>query len=204
MNKRRGGVGVAVAHGFLYAFGGHDAPASNPSAARFDCVERYFVASLVLVIPSLQFTFFSRYDPLTDAWAEVTLMRTGRDAMGVAFMGDKLFIVGGFDGQAYLNNVEAYDPLTNTWQQVIVFFNLKGIFLMSYSLLVCSVTFGARWCVHRSREGSSSTYSASFKVRVGHMLAKSQFSSVLQISIFQMSPVILISLNYDEFLFLAL
>lgn len=40
MSKRRGGVGVAVAHGFLYAFGGHDAPASNPSAARFDCVER--------------------------------------------------------------------------------------------------------------------------------------------------------------------
>ena len=40
MTKRRGGVGVAVAHGYLYAFGGHDAPASNPSAARFDCVER--------------------------------------------------------------------------------------------------------------------------------------------------------------------
>ena len=40
MSKRRGEVGVAVAHGFLYAFGGHDAPASNPSAARFDCVER--------------------------------------------------------------------------------------------------------------------------------------------------------------------
>lgn len=30
----------AAAHGFLYAFGGHDAPASQPNAARFDCVER--------------------------------------------------------------------------------------------------------------------------------------------------------------------
>lgn len=38
--------------------------------------------------------------------------------MGVAFMGDRLFIVGGFDGQAYLNFIEAYDPLTNIWQQV--------------------------------------------------------------------------------------
>ena len=46
MSKRRGGVGVAVAHGFLYAFGGHDAPASNPSAARFDCVERYLLLFL--------------------------------------------------------------------------------------------------------------------------------------------------------------
>lgn len=45
-------------------------------------------------------------------------MKNGRDAMGVAFMGDRLFIVGGFDGQAYLNFVEAYDPLTNLWQQV--------------------------------------------------------------------------------------
>lgn len=98
MSKRRGGVGVAVAHGYLYAFGGHDAPASNPSASRFDCVERY--------------------DPTTDTWTIITSMTTGRDAMGVALMGDRLFIVGGYDGQAYLNVVESYDPLNNEWQQV--------------------------------------------------------------------------------------
>ena len=40
MSKRRGGVGVATCNGFLYAVGGHDAPASNPSSSRFDCVER--------------------------------------------------------------------------------------------------------------------------------------------------------------------
>lgn len=40
MNKRRGGVGVGVANGYLYAMGGFDAPASNPAASRFDCVER--------------------------------------------------------------------------------------------------------------------------------------------------------------------
>ena len=98
MSKRRGGVGVAVAHGYLYAFGGHDAPASNPSASRFDCVERY--------------------DPTTDTWTIVTNMSTGRDAMGVALMGDRLFVVGGYDGQTYLNVVESYDPLTNEWHQV--------------------------------------------------------------------------------------
>lgn len=41
MTRRRGGVGVAVANGFLYAMGGQDAPANNPAASRFDCVERY-------------------------------------------------------------------------------------------------------------------------------------------------------------------
>ncbi len=40
MTKRRGGVGVATCNGFLYAVGGHDAPASNPTSSRFDCVER--------------------------------------------------------------------------------------------------------------------------------------------------------------------
>lgn len=119
MSKRRGGVGVAVAHGYLYAFGGHDAPASNPSAARFDCVERYQLTKSLLNFYSL-FVFFAlnRYDPASDSWTVVTSMKNGRDAMGVAFMGDRLFIVGGFDGQAYLNFVEAYDPLTNLWQQV--------------------------------------------------------------------------------------
>lgn len=40
MSKRRGGVGVGVINGCLYALGGHDVPASNPNASRFDCVER--------------------------------------------------------------------------------------------------------------------------------------------------------------------
>ena len=52
----------------------------------------------------------------------VTTMSSGRDAMGLSFMGDRLFIVGGFDGQSYLNSVEAYDPLTNEWQQVFIVF----------------------------------------------------------------------------------
>jgi len=41
MAKRRGGVGVAACNGFMYAVGGHDAPASNPASSRFDCVERF-------------------------------------------------------------------------------------------------------------------------------------------------------------------
>ncbi|XP_067000463.1 kelch-like protein 5 isoform X2 [Anabrus simplex] len=98
MAKRRGGVGVGVVNGYLYALGGHDAPASNPSAARFDCVERY--------------------DPKTDTWTIVASMSTGRDAIGVCLLGDRLFAVGGYDGQHYLKLVEAYDAQSNEWQQV--------------------------------------------------------------------------------------
>lgn len=42
MSKRRGGVGVATYNSFLYAVGGHDAPASSHCSRLSDCVERYF------------------------------------------------------------------------------------------------------------------------------------------------------------------
>lgn len=98
MAKRRGGVGVGVVNGYLYALGGHDAPASNPSASRFECVERY--------------------DPKTDVWTTVASMSIGRDAVGISLLGDRLFAVGGYDGQQYLTLVEAYDPVTNEWNKV--------------------------------------------------------------------------------------
>ena len=40
LNRRRGGVGLGVLNGHLYAVGGHDAPASSPTVNRLDCVER--------------------------------------------------------------------------------------------------------------------------------------------------------------------
>lgn len=45
MSKRRGGVGVATYNNFLYAVGGHDAPASNHCSRLSDCVERSVVGS---------------------------------------------------------------------------------------------------------------------------------------------------------------
>ena len=47
---------MAVAHGFIYALGGHDCPASNPSVCRTDTVERY--------------------DPGTDTWTLVNRIHT--------------------------------------------------------------------------------------------------------------------------------
>uniref|UniRef100_A0A671RBD6 Kelch-like protein 5 n=1 Tax=Sinocyclocheilus anshuiensis TaxID=1608454 RepID=A0A671RBD6_9TELE len=98
MSKRRGGVGVATWNGFLYAIGGHDAPASSLASQLSDCVERY--------------------DPKTDVWTAVAPMSLSRDAVGVCLLGDRLYAVGGYDGQVYLNTVEAYDPQTNEWTQV--------------------------------------------------------------------------------------
>ncbi|XP_067889035.1 kelch-like protein 1 isoform X2 [Heterodontus francisci] len=98
MSKRRGGVGVATCDGFLYAVGGHDAPASNHCSRLSDCVERY--------------------DPKTDTWTTIASVSVPRDAVGVCLLGDKLYAVGGYDGQTYLNTMESYDPQTNEWTQV--------------------------------------------------------------------------------------
>ncbi|XP_041128484.1 kelch-like protein 1 isoform X2 [Polyodon spathula] len=95
MSKRRGGVGVAACDGFLYAVGGHDAPASSHCSRLSDCVERY--------------------DPKTDTWTIVAPLNLPRDAVGVCLLGDKLYAVGGYDGQTYLNTMESYDPETNEW-----------------------------------------------------------------------------------------
>ncbi|KAJ7411356.1 hypothetical protein WISP_102984 [Willisornis vidua] len=58
-----------------------------------------------------------RYDPKTDTWTMVAPLSMPRDAVGVCLLGDKLYAVGGYDGQTYLNTMEAYDPQTNEWTQ---------------------------------------------------------------------------------------
>lgn len=55
MSKRRGCVGVAVLGGCLYALGGHDVPSVHPSAAKFDCVERYFLMRITYWGPISRF-----------------------------------------------------------------------------------------------------------------------------------------------------
>ncbi|XP_032886286.1 kelch-like protein 4 [Amblyraja radiata] len=99
MSKRRGGVGVATCNGFLYTVGGHDAPASNHCSRLSDCVERY--------------------DPKTDTWTTVAPLSVPRDAVGVCLLGDKLYAVGGYDGQTYLNTVESYDAQNNEWTEEV-------------------------------------------------------------------------------------
>nr|KAF6492322.1 kelch like family member 4 [Molossus molossus] len=99
MSKRRGGVGVATYNGFLYVVGGHDAPASNHCSRLSDCVERY--------------------DPKNDSWSTVAPLSVPRDAVAVCALGDKLFVVGGYDGHSYLNTVESYDAQKDEWKQEV-------------------------------------------------------------------------------------
>lgn len=59
-----------------------------------------------------------RYDPKTDQWTIITPISSPRDSVGLCLLGDKLYAVGGYDGQQYLTDVECYDPVTNEWTRV--------------------------------------------------------------------------------------
>lgn len=124
MAKRRGGVGVATWNSFLYAIGGHDAPASSLTSRLSDCVERWVRVPapaggrVQSAVPLRRVLRPPRYDPKTDTWTTVAPMSVSRDAVGVCLLGDRLYAVGGYDGQVYLSTVEAYDPQTNQWEQV--------------------------------------------------------------------------------------
>lgn len=61
-----------------------------------------------------------RYDPKTDTWTTVAQLSVPRDAVGVCLLGDRLYAVGGYDGQTYLNSVESYDTQNNEWNTVIL------------------------------------------------------------------------------------
>ncbi|XP_067944567.1 kelch-like protein 5 [Watersipora subatra] len=103
MHRRRGGLGLSTLNGYLYAVGGHDCPAqskqsSTSHGSRFSCCERY--------------------DPLTDQWTMVASLSGPKDAVGLCVLGDRLYCVGGYDGQKHLREVECYDPSKDTWTKV--------------------------------------------------------------------------------------
>ncbi len=77
------------------------------------------------------FNSIFRYDPKTDTWTLVAPISSPRDAVGVCMLGDKLYAVGGYDGQQYLNDVECYDPQSNEWTKV------RGILICRGGWPVC-------------------------------------------------------------------
>jgi kelch-like protein 1/4/5 len=99
MQKRRGGVAVAACNGFLFAIGGHESSTTNKCAVRHDDGERY--------------------DPRCDQWTFITGFNRPKEALAIAAVSNRLYIVGGFDGKV-LDEVEQYDPETDKWSKVRV------------------------------------------------------------------------------------
>ncbi|MDI9578807.1 MAG: kelch repeat-containing protein [Thermoproteota archaeon] len=97
----RGGLGVAVVDGKIYAIGGstRTGPPSSP-------------ASIVGTN--------EEYDPVTDTWNFKTPMPTPRYSFAIATYQGKLYCIGGYTSNLSRTGVnEVYDPATNMWETKI-------------------------------------------------------------------------------------
>ncbi len=97
MHVARGGLGVAVVNGKIYAIGG-----STESGQH-------------VAIDGLVGTN-EEYNPSTDTWATKATMPTPRAFFAIATFNNKIYCIGGLAGSNTSVN-EVYDPATNTWEE---------------------------------------------------------------------------------------
>jgi N-acetylneuraminic acid mutarotase len=90
MPTNRGGLGLAVVSGKIYAIGG-----SNDNG---------------------ELALNEMYDPALNKWYTKTSMPTARMGFALAVYENKIYVIGGSVGDSFTGNVEVYDPISNTWQ----------------------------------------------------------------------------------------
>jgi N-acetylneuraminic acid mutarotase len=103
MQQARGGLGVAVVNGKIYAIGGSTLSGSWP-----------YTGGIVATN--------EEYDPATNTWSFKNQMPTPRTNFGITVYNNKIYCIGGEEifkneSKAPLTNVnEVYDPTTDTWE----------------------------------------------------------------------------------------
>ena len=103
MQQARGGLGVAVVNGKIYAIGGSTLSGSWP-----------YTGGIVATN--------EEYDPASNTWSFKKPMPTPRTNFGITVYNNKIYCIGGEEiykneSKAPLTNVnEVYDPTTDTWE----------------------------------------------------------------------------------------
>jgi len=99
MSLGRTGLAVAAVGNSLYAIGGRtttSGPCSGFGTHQLASVERYDIA--------------------TDSWTTVASLPSARSDLAAATVGGKIYVFGGCRGdETILNDVDVYDPVTDTW-----------------------------------------------------------------------------------------
>jgi len=109
MPVKRGAAVAATIGNKMYVIGGvTTAPGATNPAIRPNTPQR--------VLATVQ-----EYDPETNSWRERATMPTPRNHTAAGVVNGKIYVIGGRIGAAFiaassdLGNVEAYDPVTDTW-----------------------------------------------------------------------------------------
>ena len=99
MQVARGGLGVAVVDGKIYAIGG-----STQEGSPSDGYSGGVVGTN------------EEYNPATDRWAFRKSMPTPRELFGIVVYQNKIYCIGGYAGKRETNVNEVYDPAADTWE----------------------------------------------------------------------------------------
>jgi N-acetylneuraminic acid mutarotase len=91
MPTPRGGFGLAVVNGKIYAIGGINGN-------------------------NLPVSTTEEYNPQTDEWTSKMPMPTPRSGFAISVYQNKIYVIGGTVGNGYVGNTEVYDPPSNTWE----------------------------------------------------------------------------------------
>ncbi len=91
MPTARGGFGVAVVSGKIYAIGGLNGNNEPVSVTE-------------------------EYNPQTNDWTSKMPMPTPRSGFAIAVYQNKIYVIGGTVGNGFVGNNEVYDPVSNTWE----------------------------------------------------------------------------------------
>ena len=91
MPTERGGFGLAVVNGKIYAIGG-------------------------LNRNNFPLSTTEMYNPQTNEWTTKAPMPTPRSGFAVTVYQDRIYVIGGTVGNGFVGNNEVYDPVSNTWE----------------------------------------------------------------------------------------
>ena len=102
MHEARGGLGVAVVNGKIYAIGG--------STQSFGGIPGMGSGIIGDVVGANE-----QYDPATNTWTFKAPMPTPRAQFGIAVFQNKIYCIGGTTNGGATGVNEVYDPATDTW-----------------------------------------------------------------------------------------
>ena len=83
------------------------------------------------------------YDPILGRWRDAEAMSMLRSRVGVAVMQNRLYAIGGYNGQERLNTVEVFDAVTKRWSKVAAMNCKRSAVRLKLQFLVLNPLF--RW-----------------------------------------------------------
>jgi N-acetylneuraminic acid mutarotase len=133
-------AGVVASESFIYAIGGYNLQVTLASMERFCPKTNTWTSQPEMITPRLahgcvymapfiyvvggwnttdHFRSVERFDTRAPekGWQQMAAMLEQRSEVAAVVFNNKIYAIGGYDGQSFLSSVEVYDPVSDSWQK---------------------------------------------------------------------------------------